>query len=434
MSVFAPARCAPTGAAVSRARETKRAATTLAQTSDAGAFEGYASLFGVMDQGGDIVAPGAFTRSLRKRGASGVKMLWQHKSAEPIGVWTLIEEDARGLKVRGKLDLSVARAREALSLMRSRAVDGLSIGFRTIRSAKDAQSGARRLLEVDLWEISLVTFPMLPQARVSAVKRRAQNMDACAKHFSALLLRLRAQEAAQRFETHLRALNGAPEQRYAPNQPRAPAETREGGRWVSGGGGGRGGSPLDAATSGGSGAGVGDVFGTATSDASGGARVALNIDPNIASDAGGLVTPAQAGYPVDLTEEEARGGHTIERHIAKSEEYLLRRSESTRFRLGALDAWEAFGSFVSLQSAGKLVNATLAQNQRVVDLVARGELGGASIKAWFDAPTGYESFAPSRKAQLAIRATSGVRVIVRHDETSDRGFSIVTAFPISLSE
>jgi hypothetical protein len=102
--------------------------------------------------------------------------------------------------------------------------------------------------------------------------------------------------------------------------------------------------------------------------------------------------------------------------------------------VGPFDVWEAFGSFTSLQSAGKLVNATLSKNAAVVDRIARGELGGAAIKAWFDAPTGYESFAPRKAAQLAIRATSGVRVILRHDARSSRGFSIVTAFPISPSE
>jgi uncharacterized protein len=100
----------------------------------------------VLDSGGDIVERGAFARSLTQRGASGVKLPWQHKAQEPLGVWTQLEEDARGLRVTGGLDLSVARAREALSLMRSGAVDGLSIGFRTIRSAKDARSGARQIL------------------------------------------------------------------------------------------------------------------------------------------------------------------------------------------------------------------------------------------------------------------------------------------------
>jgi len=143
------------------APEVKRAEQPLLQANEAGAFSGYASLFGVVDSGGDVVMAGAFARSLIKRGASGVKMLWQHQAAEPIGLWTSIVEDSRGLKVEGRLDLSVARAREALSLMRKGAIDGLSIGFRTQRATTEKSSGVRRLHEIDLWEISVVTFPML---------------------------------------------------------------------------------------------------------------------------------------------------------------------------------------------------------------------------------------------------------------------------------
>ena len=192
--------------------ETKRASLAIARTTDAGVFEGYASVFNVVDTGGDMVAPGAFTASLRKRGAAGVKMLWQHQAAEPLGVWTQIVEDVRGLKVTGQLDLSVARAREALSLMRSNAIDGLSIGFRTVRAVKDRQSGVRRLFAVDLWEISIVTFPMLLQARVSAVKRgrgapalqkAAPSLDVV----GARLSRLRADCASARFEQALRRLS-----------------------------------------------------------------------------------------------------------------------------------------------------------------------------------------------------------------------------------
>ena len=104
-------------------------------------------------------------------------MLWQHKSAEPVGVWTTICEDTKGLFVKGRLNLQVSRAREVHSLMREGSVDGLSIGFRTEKSARDRKSGLRRLEKLDLWEISVVTFPMLPQARVSAVKRRARIED-----------------------------------------------------------------------------------------------------------------------------------------------------------------------------------------------------------------------------------------------------------------
>lgn len=135
-----------------------------------GLFEGYASLFRVVDLGKDLVEPGAFRDSLVRRGPAGVKLLWQHDPAEPIGRWLSLAEDRRGLFVRGQLSLAVARAREIHALMREGAVDGLSIGFRCERARTEPRSGLRRLERVDLWEISLVTFPMLPQARVSAVK------------------------------------------------------------------------------------------------------------------------------------------------------------------------------------------------------------------------------------------------------------------------
>jgi HK97 family phage prohead protease len=97
-------------------------------------------------------------------------MLFQHDPNEPIGVWEEIREDGSGLFVRGRLMTDVGRAREVLALMRAGALDGLSIGFKTVRGRTDAATGVRHLLEVDLWEVSVVTFPLLPEARVSAVK------------------------------------------------------------------------------------------------------------------------------------------------------------------------------------------------------------------------------------------------------------------------
>ena len=88
-------------------------------------------------------------------------------------MWQVLREDARGLFVRGQLTLDVPRAAEVLALMRAGALDGLSIGFKTVKGRRDAKTGVRKLLEVDLWEISVVTFPMLPEARVSSVKSRA---------------------------------------------------------------------------------------------------------------------------------------------------------------------------------------------------------------------------------------------------------------------
>jgi HK97 family phage prohead protease len=132
-------------------------------------FEGYASLFGVADSGGDVVAPGAFARSLRRRPPDKVRMLYQHSAAEPLGVWDEIREDARGLKVRERLVLDVARAREVRSLFAEGALNGLSIGFRTLRARQDRASGDRILTEIELWEISVVTFPLLAGSLVTAV-------------------------------------------------------------------------------------------------------------------------------------------------------------------------------------------------------------------------------------------------------------------------
>jgi HK97 family phage prohead protease len=138
-----------------------------------GIVEGYASLFGAVDQAGDRVAPGAFAASLKRRGAAGVRMLYQHLAVEPVGVWTLIREDARGLFVRGRIVPEVARAREVLSLLRAGAIDGLSIGYRTVAARKGPGETVRTLTEIDLWEVSIVTFPMLEGARVTGVKARA---------------------------------------------------------------------------------------------------------------------------------------------------------------------------------------------------------------------------------------------------------------------
>ena len=131
-------------------------------------IEGYASLFGIADQGGDVIAAGAYAGSLARIAARGdrVRMLWQHDPAHPIGVWEEIREDSRGLWVRGRLLPEVARAREAAALVAAGAIDGLSIGYRTRRAEKAA--AGRLLHEVELWEVSLVTFPMLPEARVQA--------------------------------------------------------------------------------------------------------------------------------------------------------------------------------------------------------------------------------------------------------------------------
>jgi HK97 family phage prohead protease len=160
------------GAGAGAPRETKLLAAPLAGVGADGIFEGYASLFEVADLGKDVVAAGAFSASLARRGVGDVRMLWQHDPAEPIGRWLAIAEDARGLRVRGELNLAVARAREIHALMRNGAIDGLSIGFRVERARTD-RAGLRRLERLDLWEISVVTFPMMPGARIGAAKSEA---------------------------------------------------------------------------------------------------------------------------------------------------------------------------------------------------------------------------------------------------------------------
>ncbi|ROU02396.1 HK97 family phage prohead protease [Histidinibacterium lentulum] len=148
-------------------------------------IEGYASLFGLPDQGGDTVLAGAYGASLRALSAKGgkVKMLWQHDPAQPIGVWDEVREDGRGLWVKGRLLPEVARAREAAALIGAGAIDGLSIGYRT----KKAQGGkgGRLLSELELWEVSLVTFPMLPEARVGRKAERDTDGDALMRDLAA---------------------------------------------------------------------------------------------------------------------------------------------------------------------------------------------------------------------------------------------------------
>ncbi len=158
-------------------------------------IEGYASFFGNADQGGDIVQPGAYCRSLERLKSDGrqVKMLWQHDPAEPIGVWDEVREDARGLYVKGRLLETVDRAREAAALIAARAIDGLSIGYRTIRATKN-DKGHRLLQELELWEVSLVTFPMLPSARIGA---KGDSLDASDLRELAATIRDARRELAQ---------------------------------------------------------------------------------------------------------------------------------------------------------------------------------------------------------------------------------------------
>lgn len=139
---------------------------------DSGTFAGYGSVYGVLDAGDDVIAPGAFSESVQKAQQSGLMpaLLWQHKASEPIGAYTLMREDDHGLYVEGRLALRTQRGLEAYELMRMHAVSGLSVGFQTKDDAFDAKTGVRTIRKGDLWEVSLVTFPMNNYARVHAVK------------------------------------------------------------------------------------------------------------------------------------------------------------------------------------------------------------------------------------------------------------------------
>ena len=137
-----------------------------------GLFSGYASVFEEIDSYRDIVKRGAFEKTLADTESKGraVPILWQHDASKPIGVYTSLKEDERGLYVEGQLNMDVQQAREALSLLKQKALSGISIGYNSVRYDTDVKSGIRRLYELKLFEASLVTFPACDSARVTDVK------------------------------------------------------------------------------------------------------------------------------------------------------------------------------------------------------------------------------------------------------------------------
>ncbi len=156
-----------------------------------GIFSGYGSVFGVVDTFGSVVMPGAFKKSIDRHKVNGTmpKMLWQHNTDEPIGVWTEVREDDHGLFCEGRLILEVARAREVHALLKANAVDGLSIGFEILADewvqAADVEQRyglhpcpvgysddrVQLVREIDLWEVSPVTFPSCAPARIVSVRK-----------------------------------------------------------------------------------------------------------------------------------------------------------------------------------------------------------------------------------------------------------------------
>lgn len=153
-------------------RQTLAFALQIKAAGDDGTLDGYGSVFGVRDSYDDVIAAGAFAASLAAHKAAGTMpaMLWQHDAGQPIGVWTAMTEDERGLRVQGRLAMDTARGKEAHALLKMGALNGLSIGFMSKQWAYDRDTEVRTLTELDLWEVSLVTFPANGAARVTQVK------------------------------------------------------------------------------------------------------------------------------------------------------------------------------------------------------------------------------------------------------------------------
>ena len=153
-------------------REVRSFALQFKATGDDGTVEGYGSVFGVRDNYDDVIAKGAFMDSLKSHKAAGTMpaMLWQHDADKPIGVWTEMVEDEKGLRIKGQLAMETVKGKEAHSLLKMGALNGLSIGFMSKEWAYDRETEVRTLTAIDLWEVSLVTFPANEKARVTNVK------------------------------------------------------------------------------------------------------------------------------------------------------------------------------------------------------------------------------------------------------------------------
>jgi len=152
--------------------KTLQASFDVKNVSDEGVIEGYGNVFDVKDHALDITMKGAFTKSLQSIKLNGktLPLLYQHKADEPIGVFTELSEDQHGLKVKAQINLDTQKGREVLSLIKQKAISGLSIGYRTIREEWDSKQKANLLHELEVHEISAVTFPCNEHSRIDRVK------------------------------------------------------------------------------------------------------------------------------------------------------------------------------------------------------------------------------------------------------------------------
>lgn len=142
------------------------------ETDEDGSFEGYASVFNNKDLGNDVIKKGAFARTIMEKNPKQIKLLYQHKTDEPIGVVDEIEEDNKGLKIKGRLAIKTQKGREVYELMKMGALDSMSIGYKLMPDSYkyDDKNKRRVIKEVDLMEVSMVTFPMNPKAKITKVK------------------------------------------------------------------------------------------------------------------------------------------------------------------------------------------------------------------------------------------------------------------------
>ena len=153
-------------------REVRSFALQIKAAGEDGTVEGYGSDFGVRDNYDDVISKGAFVQSLKDHKAAGTMpaMLWQHDADKPIGIWTEMVEDEKGLRIKGQLAMETVKGKEAHALLKMGALNGLSIGFMAKEWAYERDTEVRTLTAIDLWEVSLVTFPANEKARVTNVK------------------------------------------------------------------------------------------------------------------------------------------------------------------------------------------------------------------------------------------------------------------------
>ena len=143
-----------------------------------GVFFGYASVFNIVDKQNDLILPGAFKENLNR---NKIKLLWQHNPGEPIGSIIDICENDVGLYITAHLLLGIQKAKEAYLMLKTGVINGLSIGYIPIEYDVDHKSGARVLKQVELWEVSLVTFPANLAAQVINVKNQNNEQEMLAR-------------------------------------------------------------------------------------------------------------------------------------------------------------------------------------------------------------------------------------------------------------